>query len=266
MARLVIFDEFVRGIDLARQPLILGRSRRADVPIRDRLLSRKHCTIVPVDAPQPGGSGFRVIDLKSSNGTFVNGVRVEERDLEYDDIIEIGNTVMVLLATDSFRSGKKLPRVRNAAKAEELIRAIRRREVPAGDSRLAGLMGSGPQASWTAGLRQKWVLTNEEAEFLEWARKELPGRPVLQSILEAYLEHQIGSLLLRHVPELSEALSSAMEKILVRENFEGDASRLEEAVRSALCKALVDALGGPPAGAPPETGGGPDSAKVEEGP
>lgn len=244
MARLVIFDEFVRGIDLARQPLILGRSRRADVPIRDRLLSRKHCTIVPAAAPHPGAPGFRVIDLKSSNGTFVNGVRVEEKDLDYDDIIEIGNTVMVLLAAEDWRPGKKLPRVRNAAKAEELIRAIRKREVPAGDSRLAGLVGSGGPSLPLIGLRQKRVLTNQEAELLEWARKELLTNPVLRSLLETYLAYQIGSLLLRHIQELPEALSSAMEKILVRENFEGDATRLENAIRSALLEALSKALGG----------------------
>ena len=239
MARLVIFDEFVRGVDLARQPLILGRSRRADIPIRDRLLSRKHCTIVPVERPAPNASGFRLIDLKSSNGTFVNGARIEEKDLEFDDIVEIGSTVMVLLATDAWRRGQKLPRLRNLAKAEELIRAIRRREVPAGDSRLAGLVGAGVGAGGPpVGLRQKRVLTEAEAAFVEWARREILGRPALRPLLEQYLSCQIVSLLLRHVPELASALSSALERVLAPENFDGDPARLEAALRSALEEVL----------------------------
>lgn len=249
MARLVIFDEFVRGVDLARQPLVLGRSRRADIPIRDRLLSRKHCTIVPVERAAPNAPGFRLIDLKSSNGTFVNGVRVEEKDLEFDDIVEIGSTVMVILATDSWGRGQKLPRLRNLAKAEELIRAIRRREVPAGDSRLAGLAGAGPAAGGPpAGLRQKRVLTEGEAAFMDWARREILAKPALRPLLERYLSCQIVSLLLRHVPELGPALSSAMEKLLVPERFGEDPARLEAALRAALEEAF-------PGGGTSEAGG-----------
>ena len=67
MARLMIFDELMRGVDLPGHAIIIGRSKRVDLPITDRILSRKHCSIVPMD------SGFSIVDLKSQNGTFVNG-------------------------------------------------------------------------------------------------------------------------------------------------------------------------------------------------
>jgi pSer/pThr/pTyr-binding forkhead associated (FHA) protein len=128
MARLVIFDDCVRGVDLPGHAVIIGRSRRVDVPIRDGLLSRKHCSIVPVD------SGFRLIDLKSANGTFVNGIRVEKEDLHYDDIIELGNTVVVLLDTETWSRGEGLTRLRNPLKAQELIQRLNRKAPRSGAS------------------------------------------------------------------------------------------------------------------------------------
>ena len=82
MARLVIFDETVRGLDLPKHPVILGRSQKVDVPIHDPILSRKHCSIVPA------GSGLCLIDLNSSNGTYLNGQPIERSELKFDDIIE----------------------------------------------------------------------------------------------------------------------------------------------------------------------------------
>ena len=57
MARLMIFDDCVRGLDLPEHAIIVGRSKRVDVPIRDRILSRKHCSIIPME------SGFSLVDL-----------------------------------------------------------------------------------------------------------------------------------------------------------------------------------------------------------
>ena len=69
-------------------------------------------------------SGFSIVDLKSQNGTFVNGERIDKADLEYDDVIEIGETVMVILDTDSWNRGEGLTRLRNPVKAQEQIQKI----------------------------------------------------------------------------------------------------------------------------------------------
>ncbi len=122
MARLVIFDDRMRGLDLPENAVVIGRSRKVDVPISDGILSRKHCSILPVDG------GFRLLDLKSRHGTFVNGERVEKTALEYDDVIEIGNTVLVLLDTDTWDRGEGLTGLRNPVKAQELIQRINRCE------------------------------------------------------------------------------------------------------------------------------------------
>ena len=119
MARLMIFDDCVRGLDLPEHAIIVGRSKRVDVPIRDRILSRKHCSIIPME------SGFSLVDLKSQNGTFVNGSRIEKAELEYDDVIEIGNTVMVFMESEVWNRGEGLARLRNPVKAQELVQRIR---------------------------------------------------------------------------------------------------------------------------------------------
>lgn len=127
MARLMIFDDRVRGLDLPDHAIIVGRSKRVDVPISDRILSRKHCSIIPME------SGCSIVDLKSQNGTFVNGSRIDKAELEYDDVIEIGETVIVILDTDSWERGEGLTRLRNPVKAQDLIQRINRKTVPVSD-------------------------------------------------------------------------------------------------------------------------------------
>ena len=127
MARLMIFDDRVRGLDLPEHAIIVGRSKRVDVPISDRILSRKHCSIIPME------SGCSIVDLKSQNGTFVNGSRIDKAELEYDDVIEIGETVIVILDTDSWERGEGLTRLRNPVKAQDLIQRINRKPVPVSD-------------------------------------------------------------------------------------------------------------------------------------
>ena len=127
MARLMIFDDRERGLDLPEHAIIVGRSKRVDVPISDRILSRKHCSIIPME------SGCSIVDLKSQNGTFVNGSRIDKAELEYDDVIEIGETVIVILDTDSWERGEGLTRLRNPVKAQDLIQRINRKTVPVSD-------------------------------------------------------------------------------------------------------------------------------------
>lgn len=172
MARLMIFDELMRGVDLPGHAIIVGRSRRVDLPIRDRILSRKHCSIVPMD------SGFSIVDLKSQNGTFVNGERIDKADLEYDDVIEIGETVIVILDTDSWNRGEGLTRLRNPVKAQELIQKINKSSVP-----VSGLDPRVPGEAMEAAGRPSPAL---EDGLLE----DLVIRELSQALLKKSPQHQ----------------------------------------------------------------------------
>lgn len=53
-------------------PTIVGRSRTADLPLSNPLVSRKHCEIFEADGQ------LMVRDLGSLNGTFIGKTRIEE--------------------------------------------------------------------------------------------------------------------------------------------------------------------------------------------
>jgi len=68
--------------------VVLGRSRDCEVRLPDSDTSRRHAKIVCEDGR------FVIHDLASTNGTFVNGDRIEARELAPGDRIRIGaNTV-----------------------------------------------------------------------------------------------------------------------------------------------------------------------------
>jgi hypothetical protein len=71
-----------------RGAVVLGRSRDCDVTLGSPDASRRHAEIVGV------GGDYLVRDLASTNGTFVNGERIEERTLRGGDRIEIGGDLM----------------------------------------------------------------------------------------------------------------------------------------------------------------------------
>lgn len=69
----------------------IGRSSHNDVVIsNDEKVSRTHCQIIQDDM-----GNFRLMDLNSSNGTYINGVRrAGEVILNRSDIVRIGNTTL----------------------------------------------------------------------------------------------------------------------------------------------------------------------------
>ncbi len=82
------------GIDqltIGDKPITIGRHTDNKLVLADPKASRFHAVI------EATAGGFRVRDLKSSNGTFVNGKRVQEAMLSAGDVIHIGSTRIVLL-------------------------------------------------------------------------------------------------------------------------------------------------------------------------
>jgi pSer/pThr/pTyr-binding forkhead associated (FHA) protein len=68
--------------------LSIGRSREADVQIEDRYASGVHARVFP------RGDRFLVEDMRSTNGTLLNGASLHgEAELIDGDTIQIGDTV-----------------------------------------------------------------------------------------------------------------------------------------------------------------------------
>jgi len=66
----------------------IGRGLAADLRLDESSVSRRHAILVP------RVSGARVLDDRSSNGTFVNGRRVQQADLSDGDVIVVGRVVL----------------------------------------------------------------------------------------------------------------------------------------------------------------------------
>jgi len=91
-AVLVMFrsDGERRSFSMARDMTVIGRREDCDLRIPLGEVSRKHCRIVR------DGDTLKLEDLGSSNGTFLNGQRVQEAILSPGDTLQVGPVVFVL--------------------------------------------------------------------------------------------------------------------------------------------------------------------------
>jgi len=76
---------------LSNRELPVGRDPANLLAISDPSLSQRHCVLSRED------DGYKIRDLDSRNGTFVNGVAVKESRLRHGDQISLGDSVFVFL-------------------------------------------------------------------------------------------------------------------------------------------------------------------------
>jgi pSer/pThr/pTyr-binding forkhead associated (FHA) protein len=83
--------EVTRLVALHQAVTHLGRGFSADLRLEDQSVSRRHAVIVDDGA----AAGARILDDRSANGTFVNGVRVADAPLHDRDVIRLGRVALV---------------------------------------------------------------------------------------------------------------------------------------------------------------------------
>jgi hypothetical protein len=88
--------------------VVIGRGSEADLRVSDPGVSRRHVEIRV--RPDEDDVVVTVVDLGSTNGTRVNGKRIEHATLEDGAQIEIGSTKMVLRSPRRGDSGTAQPR------------------------------------------------------------------------------------------------------------------------------------------------------------
>lgn len=120
-----------RSISVKREKLLVGRADECDVRPLSEEVSRRHCAFhVESDT-------LFVEDLRSRNGTFVNGVRIEgRRQLTDGDIVRIGNL--------------------------ELKVASRAAADPPSVPAASGSVASGGAASGTEDEVSRWLMADDE--------------------------------------------------------------------------------------------------------
>jgi hypothetical protein len=98
-------DEQTRLIPLDRPITHIGRGLAADVRLEDAHVSRRHA-IVALRA-----EGIRVLDDRSSNGTFVNGRPVTVAALSDGDVMRFGRVVLRYVEVAPRRKPQPLRRI-----------------------------------------------------------------------------------------------------------------------------------------------------------
>ena len=69
--------------------IMIGRDPSSDIFLNDITVSRKHCKISFKDKEAV------LVDLNSLNGTYVNGLRVDEKQIQNRDEIQVGKFKLV---------------------------------------------------------------------------------------------------------------------------------------------------------------------------
>jgi two-component system, NtrC family, sensor kinase len=188
----------IQGVDqgtrfeLDQSEFGIGRGAQNGIRLHDTEISRAHAHVRWRD-------GRHVLtDLRSSNGTYVNGVLVESRDLTHGDEIQFGRTVL-LYTQPAIRDESKLVADRVALVAEQdpqdrssIVGAA------AGDSKtLAAAIGAdGPRAHMLTNLQVLYRIS-EEAVHPSHSIEQLLSR-VLELTIEVAGADR-GCILLRDV-------------------------------------------------------------------
>lgn len=85
-------DQQVR---LGPRPIFIGRSSKCHITVNDNMVSGKHLAI------KINSDNHVVIkDLATTNGTYLNGNKIDESLLYLDDFIQIGKVKITLIPTD----------------------------------------------------------------------------------------------------------------------------------------------------------------------
>ena len=103
MLNLVLVDVHGRrSVSVSAGPYTIGRSSDAQLQLDDAHVSRHHAELVQ------DGSAWRVRDLKSRGGTFVNDTQIDDITLKPGDRIRIGDAELRVEPSESDRKSTRL--------------------------------------------------------------------------------------------------------------------------------------------------------------
>ena len=87
MRRLILTlnGKTLRKVRLDETKFLIGRSELCDLYINSRFVSQYHALLIRTD------KALHLVDLHSTNGTFVNSRRITSKVLQHEDVLSIGN-------------------------------------------------------------------------------------------------------------------------------------------------------------------------------
>ena len=150
MATLFVIRGIDQGIRFELEGPIyqLGRDSSNAIQIHDSEVSRHHAEI------RHRENEFVISDLNSSNGTYVNGRRVEQHKLESGDQVQTGSTLMLFTGTLSdsnldLAQNVKIAPVQDLSDSSRIVKTITQEE----GSQILDYRPDAPQNTWLARAR-----------------------------------------------------------------------------------------------------------------
>ena len=121
---IVSYDGVVTArIRLVRDRYILGRSELSDIILDNRYISKHHALLVS------SGYGLVLVDMKSRNGTFVNSERIQNRILQNNDIVALGDYRIKVICPAAYTASlSPVPVLADTAKMQNIEDARRKKQ------------------------------------------------------------------------------------------------------------------------------------------
>jgi adenylate cyclase len=210
--------------------LIVGRAPASDIPVIDPTISRRHAEV------QYDGVAVHVRDLGSSNGTFVNGIRVDSAAVSTGDLVTFGKVAFRLQQITPAVSSPASPPPLNVAGATIV------RQLPVRDPTAAfGGLGVAADAAATADPAQQQTLAAAEksrqklGKLLE-VSKGLGKAVDLDALLEKIVEYAYQILEVDRVAIHMLEENGELTPKLARDKRGGDSARAipQSIARTAL--------------------------------
>lgn len=117
-----------RRFELKAKATTLGRENSNPIRLHDTEVSRRHAEVRQVE------DAYRIVDLGSANGTFVNGHQVDQAPLKSGDRLQLGQTVMLFSEGASSSTDREIAsRVNMLGPTSPDDRSAILRSIPAGE-------------------------------------------------------------------------------------------------------------------------------------
>jgi signal transduction histidine kinase len=117
-----------KRFELTGRTMALGRDGSNPIRLHDNEISRRHAELRSAE-----DVGYRVVDLGSANGTFVNGHQVDQAPLRSGDQLRLGQTVMLFSEGPAPGERDLTERVDLLSRTSPDDRSAIVRSMPAGD-------------------------------------------------------------------------------------------------------------------------------------